>query len=620
MIVRGMEQHGRKTTIKKYRTILLAILFILFLLLGLWISLSSTIIDFQSSNILFSGFDYPVILFHGISEHGIEFVPTFAWNVAPLFLTLFPFFYIFSVIFGVHAHYLVILGWVIFIINSLLASIIIKKLVGNKSALLALIFFLFASRFTIRESFLTYFDHNITVTYILFSLLLITNIFNKKKFFLVYGIILFILTSINVSSDQWFYPAFVLPILIMLIIFGLKNQELISKNCWFLFIFILGGTVTGFTQFFGLFYFFRHLNSLPISNLHGLIGNMLTIKQDIPVLFNIITPPFYSGELLLLVYISIIIAFFFIILKNIKPFWMLLDSTKRFIIGFAVLSSIGTVSAFLILSSPPGAIGSYWVVRYFMNLYYFIPLIFIILISVGWQSVGKIGKKMMMGAYAGFIVMGIMNSPIIWRGVIPTTSIAGVSFADFLISHDLRYGYCGHYHAYNITVAGKFRTIVRPVIFDHESHVFRPRPLNTSTLWYGLNNMPKTHVTFLAITPSMCSNIAICLRYAKTQFGAPYKILYYKKIPILLWKHSIVKQLLFYKISTLKALSPILISQGYHGFNIISYGDKFYGLAQSEGAFDIKKVEKKEYGQLFIGNSIDEVKNLILKQGKLLKP
>lgn len=609
----------RYAFMKKYRNILLVILFVLLLLLGLWISLSSTIIDFQSSNIFFSGFDYPIILFHGISTHGIGFIRTFRWNIAPLFLTLIPFLYVFSVVIGIQVHYLIIFGWIIFVINSLLASIIIKKLVGNKFAFLALIFLLFASRFTLQNSFLSYFDHNVTVSYILLSLLFIINIFNEKRFFWVYVIILFILTSINVFSDPWFYPAFVLPILIMLIIFGFKNQDPISQNCRRLFIFILGGTVTGYTQFFGLFYFFRHLNSLPINNLHGLIDNMLTIKQDIPILFNIITPSFYLGKLLLLFYIFIIIALFFIILKSIKPFWKLLDSTKRFIIGFAVLSSLGTVSAFLIQVAPPGAINSYWVVRYFMNLYYFIPLIFIILISGSWQSIGKIGKKIIIGAYAGFIVMGIMNSPITWRGIIPTKRIAGMSFANFLISHDLRYGYCGHYRAYTITVASKFRTIVRPIIFDSKSHAFRPRPLNTATIWYEINNISRTHAAFLALTPSICNNITICLKYAKMQFGVPYQILYYKTIPILVWNNSLVKQLLFYKINNFKALSPILILQGYHGFNIISYRNKFYGLAQNEGAFNINKVTKKQYKQLFIGDSVDEVKSIIVKTIKSLK-
>lgn len=58
---------------------------------------------------------------------------------------------------------------------------------------------------------------------------------------------------------------------------------------------------------------------------------------------------------------------------------------------------------------------------------------------------------------------------------------------------------------------------------------------------------------------------------------------------------------------------PKLIEEGYKGFNIILYDNKFYGLAQNEGEFDIRKVEKKGYRRLFVGMSVNEVKHLIDK-------
>lgn len=58
-------------------------------------------------------------------------------------------------------------------------------------------------------------------------------------------------------------------------------------------------------------------------------------------------------------------------------------------------------------------------------------------------------------------------------------------------------------------------------------------------------------------------------------------------------------------------LEPKLVLEEYKGFNIISYGDKYYGLDQNEGAFYISNVEKKEYKRCFIGKSVDEVKQLI---------
>lgn len=58
-------------------------------------------------------------------------------------------------------------------------------------------------------------------------------------------------------------------------------------------------------------------------------------------------------------------------------------------------------------------------------------------------------------------------------------------------------------------------------------------------------------------------------------------------------------------------LEPKLIEEGYKGFNVILYDNKFYGLAQDEGEFDIRKVENKGYKRLFVGRSVNEVKQLI---------
>jgi len=58
-------------------------------------------------------------------------------------------------------------------------------------------------------------------------------------------------------------------------------------------------------------------------------------------------------------------------------------------------------------------------------------------------------------------------------------------------------------------------------------------------------------------------------------------------------------------------LRPILVEEGYKGFNIIFYGDKYYGLDQNEGPFYISKVEGKEYKRCAVGESVDEVKKMI---------
>lgn len=56
---------------------------------------------------------------------------------------------------------------------------------------------------------------------------------------------------------------------------------------------------------------------------------------------------------------------------------------------------------------------------------------------------------------------------------------------------------------------------------------------------------------------------------------------------------------------------PVLMEEGYKGFNIVWYGNRYYGLAQAEGAFDIDKVNTGKYRQCFTGSSTEEVRHII---------
>lgn len=56
---------------------------------------------------------------------------------------------------------------------------------------------------------------------------------------------------------------------------------------------------------------------------------------------------------------------------------------------------------------------------------------------------------------------------------------------------------------------------------------------------------------------------------------------------------------------------PVLVEEGYLGFNILLVGNKYYGIGQEEGKFDVRKVNKKGYKRLVEGRNIEEVKSLI---------
>jgi len=55
---------------------------------------------------------------------------------------------------------------------------------------------------------------------------------------------------------------------------------------------------------------------------------------------------------------------------------------------------------------------------------------------------------------------------------------------------------------------------------------------------------------------------------------------------------------------------PFIVQEGFSGFNIIKHG-MYYGILQSEGAFDMGRVKGLEYEILFTGRTLDEVRRKI---------
>jgi hypothetical protein len=58
-----------------------------------------------------------------------------------------------------------------------------------------------------------------------------------------------------------------------------------------------------------------------------------------------------------------------------------------------------------------------------------------------------------------------------------------------------------------------------------------------------------------------------------------------------------------------KAPAPVLVEEGYKGFNLVRYGEKIYAIPQREGAFQMERVLKNKYSRWFSGESLAEVKH-----------
>jgi hypothetical protein len=57
---------------------------------------------------------------------------------------------------------------------------------------------------------------------------------------------------------------------------------------------------------------------------------------------------------------------------------------------------------------------------------------------------------------------------------------------------------------------------------------------------------------------------------------------------------------------------PILVVQGYRGYNVIQYGSTYYALPQSAGPFDIVKIRSAAYDSYFASVSVAQVERLVL--------
>ena len=59
-------------------------------------------------------------------------------------------------------------------------------------------------------------------------------------------------------------------------------------------------------------------------------------------------------------------------------------------------------------------------------------------------------------------------------------------------------------------------------------------------------------------------------------------------------------------------LQPELALEGFHGFNIIRFGNEFHAILQREGAFDYAKVLSRKYSRSFSGQTVEEVQRAIM--------
>lgn len=72
---------------------------------------------------------------------------------------------------------------------------------------------------------------------------------------------------------------------------------------------------------------------------------------------------------------------------------------------------------------------------------------------------------------------------------------------------------------------------------------------------------------------------------------------------------------IFYADNSLKDCGPILVEEGYKGYNIIKQQRTFFSILQRDGEFKIERARAGRYRNLIEGDSVDEIKRLIDESG-----
>lgn len=119
--------------------------------------------------------------------------------------------------------------------------------------------------------------------------------------------------------------------------------------------------------------------------------------------------------------------------------------------------------------------------------------------------------------------------------------------------------------------------------------------------------------SFLHFCPSCHKKITIHLKHddLKTELSEDAYARFYRDIPYVHYYPFDSRKYMMSSVPT-----PHLL-ESYGAYNIIRYADHIYGVAQALGPFDLTQITDelldghKQSGMFFVGNSVDEVKNVI---------
>ena len=180
--------------------------------------------------------------------------------------------------------------------------------------------------------------------------------------------------------------------------------------------------------------------------------------------------------------------------------------------------------------------------RYLINIFYLVPIIFIIIFETQWSKIPTYLKFSGLLILFFYLLTGFLNltnfiaPPPSYFKINSIESLQTDALINYLKKQKLNYGYGAYWgaHANAVNVYSHSKIIIRPVIFDLNSGeiLFRKQQVLTSSLWFTPSDWPKNQKDFFMIISNdgiSCANTKNCLKKLSSYYGPPIKIFYYQE-------------------------------------------------------------------------------------------
>lgn len=487
----------------------------------------------------------PVNFWHGIHEHGYEFIKQWRYTPDNWLLSLLPFDCLVFSIFGDSPVVVIATGLGIFYILVGLCSTIVARERGAMIGGLTAVILLFSSQAALADGFLTHaVSHNISVVWGLLALLFATFWLNRRRLgWLLASSMCLLVGSL---SDPWTDAAFLVPMFLASILVSATEKQ--KETRWSFIAVAFSTMIVGLLAHSKLLGVFAFLPSPPhqFMSLPVMRRNLVYMFRYIAVFFNVIPGLIVRrGQHASVIALMLDCGAFFLvtsicIFRLVRLFETI--SPRRRFLALTALFSFGVMAAALVLT---GHIVAMVTTRYFANFFVFLPIL---------AAAAPIGtpRAATMDAIGAtllgilFVVSGMISNKGYWSLSAPQVRLNGIpALAHFLAGHDLTYGYGPYWeteaNAFEWVTRGKIT--IRPVNFDTAAGRFIPKNAQTLPLWYvpdGILNTPKHMFLIVMADGSTCGTHVACIAAARAQFGKASQILHYESFYILVYNHRII--------------------------------------------------------------------------------